>query len=106
MTDSPLDGTEEDLDGGVDDWGDEDTVEGGRAKAVLGFLAARLVDDPESVRIDTSETRQGIKLSLRVAPDDMGKVIGRRGRVAQSIRSVVRAAGARDGVDVLVDIVA
>ncbi len=105
MSDSPLGDTEESLDGGVDDWGDDDSVDGGRARAVLAFLAARLVDDPTAVRIDTSETRQGVKLSLRVAPDDMGKVIGRRGRVAQSIRSVVRAAGARDGVDVLVDIV-
>jgi predicted RNA-binding protein YlqC (UPF0109 family) len=49
--------------------------------------------------------RSGVKLSLRVAPDDMGKVIGRRGRIAQSIRGVVRAAGAGDGLDVLVDIV-
>ncbi len=105
MSDSPLDGADDQLDGGVDDWGDDDAVDGGRAKAVLGFLAGRLVDEPTAVRIDTTETRQGIKLSLRVAPDDMGKVIGRRGRVAQSIRSVVRAAGARDGVDVLVDIV-
>jgi predicted RNA-binding protein YlqC (UPF0109 family) len=92
-----------DLDGGVDGWGDE--VDGGRAKAVLTFLATRLVDDPASVRVETSEIRGGVKLSLRVAPEDMGKVIGRRGRVAQSIRSVVRAAGARDGMDVIVDIV-
>jgi predicted RNA-binding protein YlqC (UPF0109 family) len=91
--------------GGDDEWDDHGQVDGGRAKAVLSLLATRLVDDPTSVVIDTSETRHGIKLSLRVAPDDMGKVIGRRGRVAQSIRSVVRAAGARDGVDVLVDIV-
>ncbi len=92
------------LDGGVDDWGD-DEVDGGRAKSVLTFLATRLVDDPSAVRVETSENRQGIKLALHVAPDDMGKVIGRRGRVAQSIRSVVRAAGARDGIDVYVDIV-
>lgn len=106
MSDSPLSDTdtEESLDGGVDDWGD-DAVDGGRARAVLSFLAARLVDDPSAVSIETGESRQGIKLSLHVAPDDMGKVIGRRGRVAQSIRSVVRAAGARDGVDVFVDIV-
>jgi predicted RNA-binding protein YlqC (UPF0109 family) len=97
--------TDDSLDGGVDDWGDDDHVDGGRAKAVLSFLATRLVDDPAAVRIETSETRHGIKLALHVAPDDMGKVIGRRGRVAQSIRSVVRAAGARDGVDVFVDIV-
>jgi predicted RNA-binding protein YlqC (UPF0109 family) len=101
----PDDAVEDTLDGGIDDWDDDEAVDGGRAKAVLSFLAAQLVDDPTSISIDTSETRQGIKLSLRVAPDDMGKVIGRRGRVAQSIRSVVRAAGAREGVDVFVDIV-
>lgn len=105
MTDPASDRPEETLDGGIDDWGDEGDVDGGRAKAVLAFLAGRLVDDPSAVRIETSENRQGIKLSLHVAPDDMGKVIGRRGRVAQSIRSVVRAAGSRDGVDVFVDIV-
>ena len=88
-----------------DDWDDHDQIDGGRARAVLLILARSLVDDPDSIRVDTSETRNGIKLSLHVSPDDMGKVIGRRGRVAQSIRSVVRAAGARDGVDVIVDIV-
>jgi predicted RNA-binding protein YlqC (UPF0109 family) len=89
----------------VDDWDDHSDVDGGRAKSVLAFLATRLVDDKSSVRIETSESRGGVKLSLHVAPDDMGKVIGRRGRVAQSIRALVRAAGARDGVDVFVDIV-
>jgi hypothetical protein len=80
-------------------------IDGGRAQSVLAYLANHIVDDRGAVRIEASETRHGIKLSLHVAPDDMGKVIGRRGRVAQSIRSVVRAAGAKDGVDVLVDIV-
>jgi predicted RNA-binding protein YlqC (UPF0109 family) len=103
VSDSTPEGTDDGLDGGIDDWGDE--IDGGRAKAVLSYLASRLVDDPAAVRVETSEGRQGIKLALHVAPDDMGKVIGRRGRVAQSIRSVVRAAGARDGVDVFVDIV-
>ena len=88
-----------------DEWDDHSQVDGGRARAILLFLARRLVDEPDAVTIDTSETRNGIKLSLHVAPGDMGKVIGRRGRVAQSIRSVVRAAGAKDGVDVMVDIV-
>jgi hypothetical protein len=88
-----------------EEWDDHGEVDGGRARAVLLYLAQQLVDDPGSVTIDTGETRRGIKLSLHVAPDDMGKVIGRRGRVAQSIRSVVRAAAAKDGVDVIVDIV-
>jgi predicted RNA-binding protein YlqC (UPF0109 family) len=91
--------------GAEDEWDDHGQVDGGRAKAVLSFLARSLVDEPDAIVIDTSETRHGIKLSLRVASGDMGKVIGRRGRVAQSIRSVVRAAGAKDGVDVIVDIV-
>jgi predicted RNA-binding protein YlqC (UPF0109 family) len=86
-------------------WDDDPEVDAGRARKVLEFIVNNLVDDPAAMRIDTSETRHGIKLSLRVAPEDMGKVIGRRGRVAQSIRSVVRAAGAADGLDVVVDIV-
>ena len=86
-------------------WDEAPEVDAGRARAVLEFIIANLVDDPDAVRIETSETRHGVKLSVRVAPDDMGKVIGRRGRVAQSIRSLVKAAGAADGIDVLVDIV-
>ncbi len=85
-----------------DAWGPD----AGRAGAVLGYLARQIVDDPGGVSIEASEARNGgTKLSLRVSGDDMGKVIGRRGRVAQAIRGVVRAAGARDGVDVVVDIV-
>jgi uncharacterized protein len=88
-----------------DSWDEAPEIDAGRASAVLEFVVNNLIDDPAAMRVDASETRHGIKLSLRVAPDDMGKVIGRRGRVAQSIRSVVRAAGAADGLDVIVDIV-
>ena len=75
------------------------------AQRVLEYVTTQLVDDPSSITIDAEESRGGVVLRLRVAPDDMGKVIGKRGRVAQSIRTVVRAAGARDGVSVNVDIV-
>ena len=70
----------------------------------LEFVAKQLVDDPDAVRVEVEERRRGIELHLNVAPDDMGKVIGRRGRVAQAMRTVVRAAGARDGVEVNVAI--
>jgi uncharacterized protein len=80
-------------------------VSGGTARAVLDHIARSLVDDPDAVQIEVSEARQGVKLSLHVAPSDMGRVIGRRGRVAQAIRSLVRAAAARDGTDASVDIV-
>jgi len=78
---------------------------GATAIAVLEYLATQIVDDASSVRVDVEDGPAGLVLRLRVAPDDMGKVIGKRGRVAQSIRTLVRAAGARDGVNVIVDIV-
>ena len=85
---------------------DDDKVRGAMARDVLEFLAKSIVDEPDSVFIDVEEGRRGdVRLSLRVSPDDMGKVIGRRGRVAQAIRAVVRAAGAREGLEVGVDIV-
>jgi uncharacterized protein len=85
---------------------DDDRVRGAMARDVLEYLAKSIVDEPESVYIDVEEGRRGdVRLSLRVSPDDMGKVIGRRGRVAQAIRAVVRAAGAREGLEVGVDIV-
>jgi uncharacterized protein len=84
----------------------EDEIRGGIARDVLEYLAKSIVDESESVVIDVDEGRRGdVRLSLRVSPDDMGKVIGRRGRVAQAIRAVVRAAGASEGQEVGVDIV-
>ena len=84
----------------------DDTVRGAMARDVLDFLARSIVDDPDSVGVTVEEGRRGdVRLSLNVSPDDMGKVIGRRGRVAQAIRTVVRAAGAREGIEVGVDIV-
>ena len=86
---------------------DGNRVEGGRARAVLAYVASQLVDEPESVMIEVEEGRRrgSVELRLHVAPGDMGRVIGRRGRVAQSIRTVVRAAAAAEGTDVFVDIV-
>jgi predicted RNA-binding protein YlqC (UPF0109 family) len=91
-----------------DDDGDDDTgnrIPAAMPAAVLDYVARAVVDDPDSVEVETDERRNGVTLRLHVAPDDMGKVIGRRGRVAQAIRAVVRAAGAREGTEVHVDIV-
>lgn len=93
-----------------DDEGDEpvdeyNRVRGALPRTVLEYVATSIVDEPDGVVIDVDEGRRGITLSLHVTPDDMGKVIGRRGRVAQAIRTVVRAAGTREGVEASVDIV-
>lgn len=72
---------------------------------VLTYVASQLVDEPEAVQIDADESDGSVDLRLSVGKDDMGRVIGRRGRNAQAIRTVVRAAGARAGLDASVDIV-
>jgi predicted RNA-binding protein YlqC (UPF0109 family) len=79
--------------------------DGGVARAVLEYVAAALVEDPTGISVVPEARRGSVTFHLHVAPEDMGRVIGRRGRVAQALRTVVRVAGARDGVDAGVDIV-
>jgi predicted RNA-binding protein YlqC (UPF0109 family) len=62
---------------------------------LLEWLARHLVDDPESVRVETEEREDAVVFHLHVAPNDVGKVIGRQGRIARALRSIVRAGGAR-----------
>ena len=62
---------------------------------LLEWIARRLVDEPEAVRVETEEREDAIIFHLHVAPDDIGKVIGKQGRIARALRSIVRAAGAR-----------
>jgi predicted RNA-binding protein YlqC (UPF0109 family) len=93
------------------DEGDEIGAEGNRIvggvpKGVLEYVARNIVDDPDGVFVETSERRGGeVELRLHVSPADMGKVIGRRGRVAQALRQVVAAAGTKEGVRASLDIV-
>jgi uncharacterized protein len=63
------------------------------AQAVCEFVVKQIVDDPDSVRVEVSERDSGIRLDVTVGDGDMGRVIGKRGRVATAIRTVVRAAG-------------
>ncbi len=74
-------------------------------KDLLLYIAKNLVDDPEAVTVtETVSENQELTLELRVAPDDMGKVIGRQGRIAKEIRTVIRSCAQREGVKVSVDI--
>jgi predicted RNA-binding protein YlqC (UPF0109 family) len=74
-------------------------------KELLEYLARELVDNPDAVQVTESQDDRGVLLQLHVDPEDMGKVIGRGGRIARAIRQVVKAAAIRDGVFVHVDIV-
>jgi predicted RNA-binding protein YlqC (UPF0109 family) len=72
---------------------------------LLAYLARSLVDDPGGVRVEEVERDDALVLQLRVSPDDVGKVIGRQGRIARALRTVVRASAAREHRRVLLEIV-
>ena len=81
----------------------EDDVPAPTATAVLEHIVRSIVDDADAVHVEGAEGRNRVRLEVKVGPGDLGRVIGRRGRTAQSIRTVVRAAATCDGVDVDVD---
>ena len=70
------------------------------AGAVLSHIVRSIVDDPEAVTVEESSIGHRTRLDVRVGPGDLGRVIGRRGRTAASVRTVTRAAAAKDGVEV------
>lgn len=73
---------------------------------LLRYLARALVDDPDSVKVDSFEEDDGtLVLELEVADDDVGQVIGRGGRTINAVRAVMRAAAVKEGRRVLVDVV-
>ena len=73
-------------------------------KELVEVIAKSLVDYPDEVEVSEKETRKAIVVELKVAPSDMGKVIGKQGRIAQAIRAVVKAAASREDKKVIVDI--
>jgi predicted RNA-binding protein YlqC (UPF0109 family) len=75
------------------------------ATAVLDHVVRSIVDNPEAVKVEGFPDGDKILLEVRVGEGDLGRVIGRRGRTAMSIRAVVRAAAVRDGVEIDVDFV-
>jgi predicted RNA-binding protein YlqC (UPF0109 family) len=74
-------------------------------KELLEYIARNLVDYPDDVRVEQKGNEDSIVLELHVHESDMGKVIGRQGRIAKSIRSVMKAAASKNNVKVSVDIV-
>jgi predicted RNA-binding protein YlqC (UPF0109 family) len=101
---APEPGNALDVEGAVDDMAGN-RVTGGTARAVLSYIVGSIVEDPEAAGIEAVESGEKVRLEVHAAPGDMGRLIGRRGRVAQAIRTVVRVAGSRDGVQTEVDFV-
>lgn len=74
-------------------------------KELLELMVKSLVDDPDSVVITMTESEKGINLAVSVASEDVGRIIGKEGRIAKSIRTVIRAASRNVDKPVFVDIV-
>jgi len=84
--------------------GEGNRIVGGRAKAVVEYIARYLAEEPDAVDVDLEERRGEIVLLVHASPSDMGRLIGRRGRVVQAMRQLTRAASASEGVRATVDV--
>ena len=95
-----------DVDDVDDDVGDDvNRIPAATARDVCEYLVKAVVEEPDGVEVEVGDRRGRSLIEVHVAPGDMGRVIGKRGRIAQSIRTVVRAAAARDDAEVDVDFV-
>jgi len=94
-----------DYDDDFDENGDINTIEVPTARNVLEYLVKSVVENPDEVKVEVVERQGSVALEVTVAEGDMGRVIGRRGRVANSIRTIVRAAASKDGSFVDVEFV-
>lgn len=74
-------------------------------KELVEFLAKSLVDKPEAVEVNEVNSEHSLLLELKVASDDVGKVIGKQGRIAKAIRNVVKAAAVKERKKVIVEII-
>jgi predicted RNA-binding protein YlqC (UPF0109 family) len=79
-------------------------VTGARAKTVIELVARQLVDDPDGVFVDATERANNVASLIHTSPGDLGRIIGKRGRVIQALRQVGRAAGSAEGVRVTVEV--
>ncbi len=100
-----FDDFEEDDDDFEDDVAPEgNRVVGARARASVEHIARHLVDDPDGIFVDANERGDNVTLLVHASPGDLGRIIGKRGRVIQAVRQVARAAGATENVRVSVDV--
>lgn len=74
-------------------------------KELVEFMAKSLVDNPDAVTVNEVDGEQSIILELKVAPEDMGKIIGKQGRIAKAIRTVVKAAAVKQNKRVIIEII-
>lgn len=74
-------------------------------KELLEYLAKALVDNPDSVEVTSVEGERSVILQLRVDPDDVGKVIGKKGRIAQAMRTLIKASATKEGRNAIVEII-
>jgi len=74
-------------------------------RGLIEYLAQTLVDDPSQVQVKETASGNQVRIELRVARDDMGRIIGKHGRVANSIRMLMRVAAARQGKRVTLDVI-
>jgi uncharacterized protein len=79
-------------------------IVGGRARAVVEFVTRNLAEEPDAIDVELEERRGEVVLLVHASPSDMGRLIGRRGRVVQAMRQLTRAAGAAEGVRATVDV--
>ena|SRR5437879_2613472 len=110
MSDLDDDGFEED-DDDEDEYEDDDEVApvgnrvvGARARSAVELIARHLVDDPDGVFVDANERRDTVALLIHASPGDLGRIIGKRGRVIQAMRQLARASGSTEGIRVTVDV--
>ncbi len=85
--------------------GEGNRIIGGRAKAVVEHITRSIADEPDAIDVDMIERRGEVTLLVHADKSDMGRLIGKRGRVVQALRQVTRAAGAAEGIRASVDIV-
>jgi len=116
--DNTIDNDDDDFEDDDDDFEDDDDgvnsadeigavgnrITGARAKAVIELVARQLVDDPDGVFVDATERSNNVAILIHTSPGDLGRIIGKRGRVIQALRQVGRAAGSADGVKVTVEV--